>query len=223
MPDSNSLISPLIKILSVGLLLLLSWACSSPQPQATSPQPQTTSPQPIAHSLDDDRMWSRVNELEQGMFERIWEQLDDPVSPAQAVEQFAFAQSFLFALSARPDSQAMRSTLHRASTPTLSPRMVQRFGPAYVRGWYDRVLVWQEQNKPALMARLGLNEIQVEHLLRGNFGVGSPWEHVLVAWGNPTSVQRVRLGQGEGLELTYGEGRLRRVLVADGQVVRVTL
>lgn len=209
------LLQPLHAIVIVFLLLLLGACTRLPAP---APEPVPT-PAPVTPPVHDDRLFERVNELEHARFAQIWQRLDPEVLPAQAVEQFAHAQAFLHALSARP---ASRSGLPPAETgPVISPRMEERFGPAFTTEWYERTLAWREHNKPALMQRLQLNEREVDALLWGHFRIGSPWEQVLVAWGNPSRVNPTTGPSGSGLELIYANGKLRRVRITDGVVTHI--
>jgi len=208
-------LKPLHAIVIILLLLLLGACTRLPAP---APEPVAT-PAPSTPPVHHDRLFERVNELEHARFAQIWQRLDPEVAPAQAVEQFAHAQAFLHALSARP---ASRNGLPPAGTgPVISPRMEARFGPAFVTEWYERIVAWREHNKPALMQRLHLNEREVDALLWGHFRIGSPWEQVLVAWGNPSRVNQTPGPHGSSLDLLYGNGQLRRVIVTDGVVSHI--
>ncbi len=168
------------------------------------------------------RLFERVNELELEIFERIWGQLDDPVRPENAVEQFAHAQAFLQRLTSTPSSRDLRPDRRAVRTqPAFSPAMEKRFGPAHVREWYLRVLGWRERNKPALMQRMGIQARQADAILNGYFRVGSPWEYALVAWGSPSQIQDYSGRYGSGFQMFYTNGRLRQVVVSDGVVIRI--
>lgn len=195
------------RVVAVVLLVAASFACAKPMPPDPGPSPFE---------------FERVNELERAMVERIWSQIDDPVSPENAVENYARAQAFLHTLTSRPATRS--GAVHPAVLgrgPVTSPLMEQRLGPAYTTELYQRALAWRERNKPALMERLQLSEREVDRVLNGAFRVGDPWEYAVIAWGSPNRVNRDPARSGAGLELLYANGKLRRVLVADGVVARV--
>lgn len=201
-------------------------ACSRGREPAPEPEPPQAERAPLdlsaATVAPNPRLFERVNELELEIFERIWGQLDDPVRPENAVEQFAHAQAFLQRLSSTPPSRDGRPDRRVArSKPVLSPAMEERFGPAHVREWYLRILRWRERNKPALMQQLGLQAWQADAILNGYFQIGSPWEYALVAWGSPSRIQQYSGRYGSGFQMFYTNGKLRQVVVSDGVVIRI--
>jgi hypothetical protein len=212
-----------------GVVLVLAVAvaaCSRGREPAPEPEPPRAEQAPLdlsaATVAPNPRLFERVNELELEIFERIWGQLDDPVRPENAVEQFAHAQAFLQRLSSTPPSRDGRPDRRVASNKlVLSPAMEERFGPAHVREWYLRVLRWRERNKPALMQHLGLQAWQADAILDGYFRVGSPWEYALVAWGSPSRIQQYSGRYGSGFQMFYTNGKLRQVVVSDGVVIRI--
>jgi hypothetical protein len=211
----------------VLVLVLAATGCSrsrEPAPEPEPPRAERDAPLDLSAATvaPNPRLFERVNELELEIFERIWGQLDDPVRPENAVEQFAHAQAFLQRLSSTPSSRDGRPDRRRASNvPVFSPAMEERFGPAYVREWYLRVLRWRERNKPALMQRLGVRAWQADAILDGYFRVGSPWEYALVAWGSPSRILEHSGRYGSGFTMFYTNGKLRQVVVSDGIVIRV--
>jgi len=214
-----------LRWVGVLVLVLAIVACSRSREPAPEP-PKAERPAPLdlsaATVAPNPRLFERVNELELEIFERIWGQLDDPVRPENAVEQFAHAQAFLQKLSSTPSSRDGRPDRRAAGAqPVFSPAMEERFGPAHVREWYLRVLRWRERNKPALMQRLGIEAWQADAILDGYFRVGSPWEYALVAWGSPSRIQDFSGRHGPGFQMVYTNGKLRRVVVSDGVVIRI--
>jgi len=210
----------------VLVLLLTLAACSRGREPASAPKTLPAELAPLdlsaATVAPNPRLFERVNELELERFERIWRQLEDPVRPENAVEQFAHAQAFLHRLSSTPPSRDGRpQRMDVRDAPVLSPAMEERFGPAHVRDWYLRVLRWRERNKPTLMQRLGVQAWQADAILDGYFRVGSPWEYALVAWGSPSRIQNYSGRYGSGFTMFYTNGKLRQVMVSDGIVIRV--